>query len=131
MNSENEFELNGKRYIAASRRRCSGCAFFDEDFNCDMIPSCESERRSDGRNVIFVEAPNPEQKPKPKTNGDWLRSLNNEELAAELHELATSAIAHTVKDLVGKFELPEDVRASDRRKLKEWLDSPLTKGDSK
>lgn len=90
--NENEFELNGKRYVAASRRRCSGCAFFDEDFNCDMIPSCESERRSDGRNVIFVEAPNPEQKPKPKTNGDRIRGMSNVELANFLSDITDCGI---------------------------------------
>lgn len=122
MNNDNEFELNGKRYIAAPGNVCSRCAFFHYEI-CSMVP-CSPEARADGRDVIFVEVG-------PKTNGDWLRSLNNEELAAELHELATSAIAHTVKDLAGKFELPEDVRTSDRRRLKEWLDSPLTKGDCK
>lgn len=55
MKEENEFEWNGKRYAATLRGRCNGCAFFDEDFNCDMLPSCESERRSDGKDVIFVE----------------------------------------------------------------------------
>lgn len=125
MNNENEFELNGRRYVAVDTTgTCEGCAFEGDKPGCDSAPPC-SARRSDGRNVIYVELP------KPKTNGDWLRSLNNEELAAELHELATSAIARTVKDLAGKFELPEDVRASDRRKLKEWLDSPLTKGNCK
>lgn len=125
MNNENEFNLNGRRYVAVDTTgTCEGCVFEGDETGCGSTPPC-SPRRSDGRNVIYVELP------KPKTNGDWLRSLNNEELAAELHELATSAIAHTVKDLAGKFELPEDVRTSDRRRLKEWLDSPLTKGDCK
>lgn len=81
--NENEFEWHGKKYVAASRRRCSGCAFFDEDFNCDMIPSCESERRSDGRNVIYVELP----KPEPKTNADRIRGMSNEELADFLSDM--------------------------------------------
>lgn len=59
--NENEFEMNGRRYVAAPGKRCSRCAFFDEDFNCDMAPPCESERRSDGKNVIFIEKPKPEE----------------------------------------------------------------------
>lgn len=83
MNSENEFELNGKRYIAVvNETGCNACAFFDDKF-CPMAP-CESESRSDGKDVIFVEDS------KPKTNGDRIREMSNEQLNNFLRNIACS-----------------------------------------
>ena len=84
MDNENEFELNGKRYVAVSPKGCYGCAFFDDLDGCLHALPCSSTNRSDGRNVIYVEVPKPE--PKPKTNGDRIRAMDNEELADFLAE---------------------------------------------
>lgn len=112
--NENEFEWHGKKYVAASRRRCSGCAFFDEDFNCDMIPSCESEKRFDGRNVIYVELP----KPEPKTNADRIRGMSNEELADFMDRSVKCARCPAYK-ICNKFP-----REKCKVILLDWLNSP-------
>lgn len=84
MDNENEFELNGRWYAARDTDGiCGGCAFEGDKSGCDSTPPC-STRRSDGRNVIYVEVPKPE--PKPKTNGDRIRAMDNEELADFLAE---------------------------------------------
>nr|DAL71794.1 MAG TPA: hypothetical protein [Caudoviricetes sp.] len=81
--NENEFELNGKMYVAVDTTgTCEGCAFEGDKTGCDSTPSC-SPRRSDGRNVIYVEIP----KPEPKTNGDRIRGMSNEELAKFIADL--------------------------------------------
>lgn len=82
--SENDFELNGKRYIAVNTTStCEGCAFDGDEPNCAHAPSCSTARRPDGRNVIFVEVP----KPKPKTNADRIREMSNEDLADFLNDM--------------------------------------------
>ena len=89
MDNENEFELNGKRYIAVNTTgTCEGCAFDGDELNCARTPSCSTARRSDGRNVIFVEVPKPEQ----KTNGDRIRGMSNEELADFLSDITDCGI---------------------------------------
>lgn len=87
---ENEFELNGKRYVAKyfavdGIAACDGCAFEEDEFCRVRMPSCDSDKRSDGRNVIFVEVPKPE--PKPKTNADRIREMSNEDLADFLNDM--------------------------------------------
>lgn len=87
--NENEFEMNGRRYVAVvNETGCNACAFFDDVF-CPMAP-CGPEGRSDGRNVIFVEVPKPE--PKPKTNADRIREMSNEELAGFLSDITDCVI---------------------------------------
>lgn len=82
--NENEFELNGRWYAARDTDGiCEGCAFESDKSGCDSTPPCSS-RRSDGRNVIFVEVP----KPKPKTNGDRIREMSNKDLADFLNDMA-------------------------------------------
>lgn len=52
---ENEFEIDGKVYVAVpddGEFFCSGCAF--ESYTCPEI-ECRPKHRLDGRNVIFVE----------------------------------------------------------------------------
>lgn len=78
--NENKFVRNGKEYVAvATTSTCDGCAFEEDEFCRVRMPSCDSDKRSDGRNVIFVEVPKPE--PKPKTNADRIREMSNEDLA--------------------------------------------------
>lgn len=60
-NNKNEFELNGKRYVAVSHKGCYGCAFFDDPDDCRHALPCSSTNRSDGREVIWVEAPKKEE----------------------------------------------------------------------
>lgn len=58
MNTENNFEINGVRYIAVpSEWTCKGCAF-EHVPECLMLIdfSCEKELREDGQNVIFKRA---------------------------------------------------------------------------
>ena len=84
--NENEFELNGRWYAAVDTTgTCEGCAFEGDKTGCDSTPSC-SPRRSDGRNVIYVEIP----KPEPKTNGDRIRGMSNEQLNNFLRNIACS-----------------------------------------
>lgn len=58
---ENEFELDGKRYIAVGANiGCIGCAMDDlnvcpRHVKSDKVPNCAPSLRKDGRNVIFVE----------------------------------------------------------------------------
>lgn len=60
--NENEFELNGKRYVAVSGKGdCLGCAFYDNPLDCYHSPPCAQDKRDDGRDVIFVEKPKPEE----------------------------------------------------------------------
>jgi hypothetical protein len=53
--NQNQFTHNGKTYIANSDgyAGCSGCALFSE--NCAVIPRppCNSNKRSDGKNINF------------------------------------------------------------------------------
>lgn len=80
--NENEFKMNGRRYVAVvNETGCNACAFFDDVF-CPMAP-CGPEGRSDGRDVIFVEVPEPE----PKTNANRIREMSNEELAGFLSDI--------------------------------------------
>lgn len=53
-----EFTLNGVDYIAVDSKpkgSCAGCKI--PAGCCDDAPNCTSGLRSDGRDVIFVEAP--------------------------------------------------------------------------
>lgn len=54
--NENEFELDGKKYHAVNGDDCKGCAAgrFDPP-RCHDFAECSGHRRTDGRNVIFVE----------------------------------------------------------------------------
>lgn len=57
MNSENEFNLNGRRYVAVVMDpddACTGCVFDDEV--CPFNLSCRCNTRRDGRDIIWVEA---------------------------------------------------------------------------
>lgn len=73
-------------YVAvATTSTCDGCAFEEDEFCRVRMPSCDSDKRSDGRNVIFVEVPKPE--PKPKTNADRIREMSNEDLADFLNDM--------------------------------------------
>lgn len=59
--NENEFEFNGKTYVAVEDESplCSGCAFFE--YHCirlqtfGKIPRCTVIDREDGRLVKFFE----------------------------------------------------------------------------
>ena len=87
---ENEFELNGKRYVAKyfavdGIAACDGCAVNNDD-PCKFFMFCCSYMREDGRAVIFVEVPKPEQ----KTNGDRIRGMSNEQLNNFLRNIACS-----------------------------------------
>lgn len=85
--NENKFVRNGKEYVAAvNETGCNACAFFDDVF-CPMAP-CGPEGRSDGRDVIFVEVPEPEL----KTNADRIREMSNEELAGFLSDITDCVI---------------------------------------
>ena len=91
--NENKFVRNGKEYVAAvTTGTCEGCAFNNEECifhdDYDPLPHCSAERRTDGRNVIFVEVPKPEQ----KTNGDRIRGMSNEELADFLSDITDCGI---------------------------------------
>lgn len=87
--NENKFVRNGKEYVAVvSTSTCDGCAFEEDEFCRVRTPSCDSDKRSDGRNVIFVEVPKPEQ----KTNGDRIRGMSNEELADFLSDITDCGI---------------------------------------
>lgn len=53
---ENEFEFEGKSYVAVEQDKypfCSGCAF--EFCGCSRVPECVRSKRADNVNVIFVE----------------------------------------------------------------------------
>ena len=54
--NENEFILDGKKYVAKTLDPCMGCAFssFCGRRSLYEVPPCDSERRKDGRDVIFV-----------------------------------------------------------------------------
>lgn len=101
--NENEFERNGKKYIAKEIDcKCRECAFFCKFSDCCGAPLCNPDRRADRRSVIFVEKSKPEQKPepkpeleqkpKPKTNGDRIRGMSNEELADFLSDITDCVI---------------------------------------
>lgn len=60
--NENEFKMNGKRYITVNVVGCKDCAFWGDGSSCTRAPSCLQDRREDGRNVIFVEVSKPEEK---------------------------------------------------------------------
>lgn len=77
--NENEFELNGKKYVAKTKvfSGCKGCAFEEDQDMCDEAPLCTS------RGVIYVEKP----EPKPKTNADRIREMSNEDLADFLNDM--------------------------------------------
>lgn len=57
--NENEFELDGKVYVAVDAEcGCNGCAFNQvsvRDCNAYAAPYCTRKYRIDNRNVIFVE----------------------------------------------------------------------------
>lgn len=58
--NENEFELDGKVYVAVEGKDCDGCAFCDgPDDNtaigCGLSPRCYPHGRIDNRSVIFTE----------------------------------------------------------------------------
>lgn len=55
--NENEFELDGKVYVAVqSDGTCSGCALIlTSKKTCHSAPACDRVHREDKRNVIFVE----------------------------------------------------------------------------
>jgi hypothetical protein len=57
MNSENEFEFDGKTYVAVVDDQgvygCDQCVF--KDINCDAFPPCFSGCRTDGLPVHFEE----------------------------------------------------------------------------
>lgn len=58
--NENEFELNGKVYVAVDNKECDGCAFsYGDDGSvtdgCGVCPRCYPSEREDDRSVIFVE----------------------------------------------------------------------------
>ena len=54
--SEDEFTLGGKRYVARTFNPCKGCVFSSFPGTCSQYahPPCDSERRKDGRDVFFV-----------------------------------------------------------------------------
>lgn len=54
--TENEFTLGGKRYVARGFDPCRGCVFADFPGECNAYarPPCDSMTRKDGRNVVFV-----------------------------------------------------------------------------
>lgn len=54
--SENEFSLGGKRYVAKTFDPCKGCVFSSFPGKCSQYarPHCDSLRRKDGRDVVFV-----------------------------------------------------------------------------
>ena len=58
--NENEFELNGKTYVAIeSSGTCSKCHMYRlGKVACHFAPKCWSTLRLDGRHVIFVEKQN-------------------------------------------------------------------------
>ena len=51
--NENEFELDGKVYVAVEDSNCDGCAF--SAVTCSPTPPCHNEDRKDNKSVIFVE----------------------------------------------------------------------------
>jgi len=55
--SENEFIMNGKTYIAfdviEDFHQCEECAFFGIDVDCNKSMECESHKRNDGRNIYW------------------------------------------------------------------------------
>lgn len=55
-NDEDEFTLGGKRYVARTFNPCKGCVFSSFPGTCSQYarPECDSERRKDGRDVVFV-----------------------------------------------------------------------------
>ena len=55
-NGENEFTLGGKRYVAKGFNPCKGCVFSSFPGKCSQYarPPCDSLRRKDGRDVVFV-----------------------------------------------------------------------------
>lgn len=119
MNNENEFNLNGRRYVAVDTTgTCEGCAFEGDETGCDSTPPC-SPRRSDGRNVIYVELP------KPETNGDWIRGMSNEKLADFLSDI-TDCVICPIHDFcrANKYEIC-------CKAMLHWMNSPLTKGNCK
>lgn len=61
--NENEFELDGKVYVAlpANGDSCYGCSFINHQCRVMvsdmMIPDCNERTRNDKKNVIFMEKP--------------------------------------------------------------------------
>ena len=55
------FEFKAKSYVAREGEGCKGCAFLNEDCNCnarrytDFIGKCSPSERTDHKSVIFVE----------------------------------------------------------------------------
>lgn len=114
--NENEFEWGGRWYAARDTDGlCKGCAFEEDKSGCDNSPPC-STRRSDGRNVIFVEVPNPEQ----KTNGDRIRGMSNEELADFLSDMTDCGSCATA---MHNFCHANEHETCDAIRL-HWLNSP-------
>lgn len=70
MNDHNEFNLNGKRYIAVIMDpddACTGCVFDTWDsIECPFKLSCRCNTRRDGRDIIWVEAPEVKEEEKRK-----------------------------------------------------------------
>ena len=62
MKAINQFELGSKRYTATPADPagtgigCGGCAFENSPSLCLAAPKCAPSERSDGQDVIFVEA---------------------------------------------------------------------------
>lgn len=64
--NENEFELNGKRYVARTispedEDECDGnvcimCAFGHDEDGCHAAPPCADFERDDEREVVFIKA---------------------------------------------------------------------------
>lgn len=59
--NENEFELDGKVYVAESYdigetfNLCGNCSFRCRSELCEIAPSCGWQDRKDKQNVIFTE----------------------------------------------------------------------------
>jgi len=54
--NENEFEYDGKKYIANEDGYCLDCAFYNRKPHCsEVTPSCLASERKDGVPVNFIE----------------------------------------------------------------------------
>jgi len=57
--NENEFELDGKVYVANHEEglSCSSCVFLEYPCYSWKVPPCSGADRFDGKTVIFMEKP--------------------------------------------------------------------------
>ena len=58
MENENEFELNGKKYVAIEEGKldnCLGCAFYTDPDGCFFSPACSASFRTDKRSMVWKE----------------------------------------------------------------------------